>query len=85
MPKISNLDKYVYDASHLKINNISLNYNVPIKRANIFVKSLNVNADVSNVAYFYKQESPEGRNGIREFRFIYPEARTFTLGLKMTF
>jgi len=85
MPKISNLDKYVYDASHLKISNISLNYKVPIQRANVFIKSLNVNADVSNVAYFYRQESPEGRNGIREFRFIYPEARTFTLGLKMTF
>lgn len=84
-PIITNLDKYIYDASHLKISNISLAYRIPIHKANIFIKSLSVNADVSNVAYFYKNESPEGRNGIREYMHIYPEARTFTLGLKMNF
>ncbi len=84
-PLVTNLSKYIYDSSHLKISNISLSYKVPFHRANIFVKNLSIMADVSNVAYFYKQKSPRGKNGIREFMNTYPESRTFTLGLKMNF
>lgn len=84
-PIIRNLDKYLYDTSHLKISNISLSYKVPIHRANIFIKDLKLMADVSNVAYFYKDKSPKGKNGIREYMYTYPQSRTFTLGLKMNF
>jgi len=84
-PFVNNLSKYIYDTSHLKISNISLSYKVPVHRANIFIKDLNVMMDISNVAYFYKQKSPDGKNGIREFMHTYPESRTFTVGLKMNF
>lgn len=84
-PIIRNLDKYLYDTSHLKINNISLSYNIPIQGVNIFIKDIKLMADVSNVAYFYKNKSPKGKNGIREYMYNYPQSRTFTLGLKMNF
>lgn len=82
-PLISNLSKYVYDGTYLRISNINLNYNVPLK--NTFLDSLSVFADASNVAYWYKEKSPKGMNGIREYSFIYPQARTISLGVNAKF
>ncbi len=80
---ISNMSKYVYDATYLKISNINLSYNVPVK--NTFLDNLTIFADVSNVLYWYKQESPSGRNGIREFSYNYPQARTISCGINTKF
>lgn len=82
---ISNSSNLIYDASHLKISNINLSYRIPMGRFQKYVKHLAVFADVSNVFYVYLKESPKDRNGIREFSNIYPEARTWTTGLKANF
>jgi len=82
-PLLSNLSKYVYDGTYVRISNINLSYNVPLK--NTFLDSLAVFADASNVAYWYKAKSPKGMNGIREYSFIYPQARTISLGLNAKF
>lgn len=84
-PVIPNMSKYLYDLTHLKISNINLNYQIPVREINIPLDQLSVFVDVSNVAYWYKDKSPEGRNGIREFRFTYPQARTISFGLKTSF
>ncbi|KAF2506593.1 SusC/RagA family TonB-linked outer membrane protein [Flavobacterium foetidum] len=80
---ISNMSKYVYDATYIKINNINLSYDVPIK--NTFLDSLTIFADVSNALYWYKEKSPAGMNGIREFSYTYPQARTISCGLNTKF
>lgn len=80
---IANMSKYVYDATYIKINNINLSYNVPVK--NTFIDSLNIFGDVSNAFYWYKQKSPKGMNGIQEFSYIYPQARTISLGINTKF
>ena len=80
---LPNLSKYVYDATYLKINNINLSYSVPLKKT--FLDSLVVFANVSNAFYWYKEKSPEGRNGIREFSFNYPQARTISCGINTKF
>lgn len=80
---IPNLSKFLYDATYLKISNINFSYNVPIKKT--FLDALSVFVDVSNVVYWYKDKSPEGRNGIREFNFTYPQARTISLGFNTKF
>ena len=82
---LSNSSKYLYDTSHLKISSISLAYNIPVQKVNIGLKSLSANVNVTNPAIFYKVKSPEGKNGIKEFRYTYPQARTWTLGLKASF
>lgn len=82
-PLMSNLSKYVYDATYVRISNINLSYNVPIK--NTFLDHLSVFADASNVAYWYKEKSPKGMNGIREYSFAYPQARTISLGVNAKF
>lgn len=81
---LSNLSKYVYDASNIKIANISLSYRLPLKATSL-LSSLELNADVSNVYTFYMSKSPEGQNGIREFYYTYPQARTYTLGVSLKF
>ncbi|MBG6060533.1 TonB-linked SusC/RagA family outer membrane protein [Flavobacterium sp. CG_9.1] len=80
---IPNLSKFLYDATYLKISNINLSYNVPFKKT--FLDALSVFVDVSNVVYWYKDKSPSGRNGIREFNFTYPQARTISLGFNTKF
>jgi TonB-dependent starch-binding outer membrane protein SusC len=80
---ISNMSKYVYDATYVKISNINLSYNVPVK--NTFLDSLTIFADVSNAFYWYKEKSPSGMNGIREFSYNYPQARTISCGINTKF
>ncbi|MFD2939399.1 SusC/RagA family TonB-linked outer membrane protein [Flavobacterium notoginsengisoli] len=82
-PIIPNLSKYVYDGTYMRISNINLSYKVPLK--NTFLDTLYVFADASNVAYWYKSKSPKGMNGIREYSFIYPQARTISLGVNAKF
>ncbi|MEC5164452.1 TonB-linked SusC/RagA family outer membrane protein [Flavobacterium sp. PL11] len=85
-PIVTNSSRNVYDASHIKIQNINLSYKLPV---NLFkaawLKSSTVNLDVSNVAYFYKDKSARNKNGIAEYRFEYPEARTITFGFQASF
>ncbi len=80
---LPNLSKYVYDATYLKISNINLSYNVPLK--NTFLETLTLFADVSNAFYWYKEKSPSGLNGIRELSFNYPQARTISCGINTKF
>ncbi|KQB37065.1 SusC-like TonB-dependent receptor [Flavobacterium aquidurense] len=80
---LSNMSKYVYDATYVKISNINLSYNVPVK--NTFLDTLTIFADVSNVLYWYKEKSPSGMNGIREFSYNYPQARTISCGINTKF
>ncbi|PIF34141.1 TonB-linked SusC/RagA family outer membrane protein [Flavobacterium sp. 9] len=80
---LPNMSKYVYDATYIKISNINLSYNVPLK--NTFLDTLTLFADVSNALYWYKEKSPAGMNGIREFNYTYPQARTISCGINTKF
>lgn len=84
-PVIPNLSKFVYDASFFKLSNLNFGYRLSLDDNFLGVKSLSLSMDVTNVLYWYRVPSPEGRNGIREFRFTYPEARTWSMAFKMSF
>lgn len=85
-PIISNSSRFIYDASHIKIQNINLSYQFPVAKLNSkWIKSLGFSVDVSNVVYFYREKSLQGRNGIAEFSNLYPEARTITFGFQSSF
>ncbi|RMG63155.1 MAG: SusC/RagA family TonB-linked outer membrane protein [Bacteroidetes bacterium] len=84
-PVIPNLSKYMYDLSYVKLSNVNLGYRFDLTEPRLGLRSLSVSADVTNVLYWYRVPSPEGRNGVREFRFTYPEARTWSLALKAGF
>ena len=85
-PSFPNSARFLYNASHIKIQNISMSYNLPIEKLKIkFIKSAGFNIDVSNVCYFYKSKNPKIGNGYEQLRFTYPEARTITLGFNANF
>jgi TonB-linked SusC/RagA family outer membrane protein len=84
--QVRNSSRYIYDLSYIKLSNVSLSYRLPERFAQrIFTRSVSVYINGSNLAYWYKDKSEAGRNGIKELRYTYPETRTFSAGLNLGF
>lgn len=83
---------YVHDGSYLRLKNVNLQYDVPLKNNNI-IKSLQVYTTISNVftwtSYFgYTPDvSAEGTSSTRRGfdNNVYPQNRTFLFGVKANF
>ncbi len=82
---IRNSSRHVYDNSNIQLRSITFSYNAPVDRWNFPLETLSFNANGSNLYYWYKEQSPDGRNGIAEFNNTYPQQRTFSIGLNATF
>jgi TonB-dependent starch-binding outer membrane protein SusC len=81
---VPNSSRYVYDETHIKLANVSISYALPSSFANAIKASrVSVFANGSNLFYWYRNDSPAGRNGIREYRFSFPESESFTGGVKI--
>ena len=81
---VKNSSRYLHDLTNIKLSNVSLNYQLPkslVQKLKMNQFSAYLNA--TNLAYWYKEKSPAGRNGIREIRFLYPETRTITIGINI--
>lgn len=84
-------DYYLEDGSFFKMDNITLGYNVPLKKNN-YISNLRAYFTAQNVFTItgYKGVDPEvdmvgiDNMGIERTRF-YPTVRTFVLGLNVTF
>lgn len=81
--------KYLEDATYLKLDNVSLTYNIPLNTN--FIKGLRVYATAQNVFILtgYTGVDPEVSltglaPGIAPLSY-YPRTRTFTLGASITF
>ena len=81
----------VCDASFVRIKNISLNYDVPLKKNNI-IKGLQVYGSIDNVATFTNYDgfdpdaSAAGSTSVSKVSFnSYPLARTVRFGFNVTF
>lgn len=82
---VNNSSRYLYSMTYIKLSNVSLSYRLAdrlMKQMGIGQTALSFN--VTNVFYWFKDKSPAGRNGIREYRFTYPETRNFSIGLRTT-
>ncbi|GAB3908548.1 TonB-dependent receptor [Larkinella knui] len=90
----SGTTKYLFDGSYVRIRNVNLAYAFPQPLVSkLKLQALSVYADVTNLYTFtkYPGYDPEGsttgdniaRSGI-DF-FAYPNPRTYTLGLRVTF
>ncbi|WP_028664978.1 SusC/RagA family TonB-linked outer membrane protein [Runella zeae] len=86
--------KYLFDGSYVRIRNVNLSYAFPQAiAAKLKLQALSLYGDVTNLYTFtkYPGYDPEGsttgdniaRSGI-DF-FAYPNPRTYTVGLKVTF
>lgn len=85
-PIFPNSSRFLRDNSHIKIQNINLNYQFPISKIKSkWIKGLGFSVDISNVVYFYREKSLRGRNGVAEYSYLYPEAQTLTFGFQTSF
>lgn len=83
---VVNSSRFMYDNTFIKLSNVTIQYSLPKKISDkISGIRITVFANGTNLWYWYKEKSPEGRNGIREYRFDFPEAQSFTWGLKANF
>lgn len=90
-PRVS--DRYIENASSVRISNLTLGYNIPMDNA--WVKRMRLYASVSNLFVFTKYSgydpdvsSVKNLNNINSFGIDntnYPKARTFMLGLNVAF
>lgn len=82
---VSNSSRYVYDASNVQLKSVSISYNLPVADWKIPLRTCTINANGSNLFYWFADRSPAGRNGIAELRNVYPQMRTFSIGINTTF
>lgn len=83
---VANSSRFMYENTFLKLSNVTINYTLPKKWADkVAGIRATVFANGTNLWYWYKQKSPNGRNGIREYRFDFPEAQSFTWGIRANF
>jgi len=86
------LDFFLEDGSFFKIQNINLGYTHNLKPYNKFIESARLYMTINNVAKFskYSGVDPEQNitgleGGIEYFNKLYPQARTYTFGVQLTF
>jgi iron complex outermembrane receptor protein len=86
-------DRYIEDGSYIRLSSVTLGYTFKIK--NQWIKSLRMYASGSNLLLItnYKGYDPDvyvnkGLNSVSSFGIditSYPKARTYMLGLNVTF
>ena len=82
----ANSDRWLEDASFIKLKNISLSYNIPRKVAKFAGIQLSVSAQDLFTITKYKGMDPEVYNAYDGLDYgAYPIPRTFTFGVKLRF
>lgn len=83
---VVNSSRFVYDETFIKLSNVSILYNLPKKWSDrLRGIRMQIFGNGTNLVYWYRQKSPPGRNGIREYRFNFPEAQVWTWGVRLSF
>ncbi|MDR1882264.1 MAG: SusC/RagA family TonB-linked outer membrane protein [Prevotella sp.] len=85
-------DYFIYDATFLKIQNLSLAYTLPMKKYTRLMDSIRIYLTGNNLYTFTKYPglNPEENitgwdTGIEKKGNIYPQTRTFALGIQLNF
>jgi TonB-linked SusC/RagA family outer membrane protein len=86
-------DYFLYDGTFLKIQNFTLGYTLPMKKYTSLLENVKLYVTGNDVFTFtgYPGLNPSGVDitgwdaGIEKASAIYPQTRTFTLGIQMNF
>jgi TonB-linked SusC/RagA family outer membrane protein len=85
-------DYFLYDGTFLKIQNFTLGYTLPMRKYTSFVESVKLYVTGNDIYTFtkYRGLNPEvditgWDTGIEKGSGIYPQTRTFALGLQLNF
>jgi len=80
--------RYLFDGDFIRLSNVALNYNFKKGSINrLGLTGLRVFAQAHNLALWtrYSGDDPENVNVFGSGNFLYPQQRSFTLGLNATF
>ncbi|NGM61799.1 TonB-dependent receptor [Sphingobacterium sp. SGG-5] len=86
-------DRFVYDGSYIRLRNVELSYNIPLKGVN-WIQSMGVYCSVQNLFTFssYPFYNPDvntygGSSSVSQGvdNFSYPSAKGYTTGVRMQF
>ncbi|MFV0539527.1 MAG: SusC/RagA family TonB-linked outer membrane protein [Dysgonomonas sp.] len=84
-------DLYVYDGSYLRLKNLQLGYTIPSSLTRkLLVSSLRIYGAAENLLTFTKYhgfdpEISSGGTSLGIDRGVYPQSKTFTVGVNLTF
>ncbi|MEM9527570.1 MAG: hypothetical protein AAGA31_13230, partial [Bacteroidota bacterium] len=77
--------RYFYTLSYLQFASLSLNCDLGILGISpLKAQSTRAFLLVNNLGYIYDDERVKGRNGVAEYRFTFPQQRSITGGLKIS-
>ena len=80
-----NSTRYLFENDFLRLANVNLSYRLPDRWLDALgISSFSLTAQANNLGYLYSTRSRANRNGIAEYRFRFPEARSFMFGLNVT-
>lgn len=80
--------RYLYDGDYIRLSNVSLGYNLPLSLLNkVHLSGLKVFLQGHNLATWtkYSGQDPENINAFGGGNFLYPQQRSFTIGLNARF
>ena len=81
---VTNSSRFMYDETYLKLSALGLQYQLPGKAFKwMGASSVRVFVNATNLWYWYKNDAPSNRNGLRQYRFSFPEAQGVTGGAKI--
>ncbi len=84
-PLVSRSTRYAYDLNYIQFSTVSLN--VDLAKLGLLpprTEALRAFVLVNNLGFLYGEDRVAGRNGIREYRFQFPQQRSLTAGVKLT-
>ncbi|MFP4064826.1 MAG: SusC/RagA family TonB-linked outer membrane protein [Bacteroidales bacterium] len=93
IPRISNdipydyySSRWLFDRSNIDLRSLSLNYTLPKGFSEkIRARSISAGLTVSNIFTFYLDGTRDDRNGIAEYRYPMPQARTYSFEFSINF
>lgn len=79
-------DRWVVDASYVRLRNIALGYDIPARTlSGTFVKNLRISLQAENLATWTKWRGLDAESNRASDQSQYPSPRTFTLGFDVKF
>ncbi|MEY4134901.1 MAG: hypothetical protein RL386_1251 [Bacteroidota bacterium] len=79
-----NTTRYLFRNDFLQLANASLSWELPRAIAKkMRISSLRASLQADNLGYLYSTKTRSGRNGIAEYRFIFPQARAVVAGFNI--
>ncbi|MEM1215454.1 MAG: hypothetical protein AAGJ82_07210, partial [Bacteroidota bacterium] len=85
-PIVNASTRYLYELDFVQLASVALYYDLKTQsRLPLGLHKLRIYALANNLGYHYfGDDTPDNRNGVRQYRFTFPEQRAFVFGINMT-